>query len=178
MSKPKEPTPVLYFLAVTEKERGFFQSCLKGDFEEDLGMVLKVGPTFNFSLFTSYYEKEMGSPLWKSFYAFEKLRGPEFLIDLKHLCYALERKTSTPEGKRVVNLDPGYLNLSKVILSTFKDYSHRIYLGRCVFGEVTLIYRDKTFQSLPWTYPDYQESEVIDFFNEVRNLYKERAHAR
>ncbi len=150
---------------------------LKKVFEEELGMVALQSSYFNFSEFTDYYEEEMGEPLWKGFYAFERLKEPEFLLDLKYLCYECERKTATPEGKRTINLDPGYLTLSKVVLATFKDYSHRLYLGRSVYGEVTLFYREGTYQSFPWTYPDYKKEEVIEFFNKVRAFYKEKLGA-
>jgi hypothetical protein len=177
MSHPREPDPVLFFLGVTEKERGFFLREIRDFFEEELGIIAFEGPDFNFSEFTDYYEEEMGKPLWKGFYVFEKLREPEFLLDLKYLSYEIERKTSTSEGKRRVNLDPGYITLSKIVLATFKDYSHRIYLGRSIFGEVTLFYKEGTFQCFPWTYPDYRTKEVIDFFNKVRNYYKEKLRA-
>jgi len=177
MSHPREPDPVLFFLGVTEKERGFFLREIRNFFEEELGIIAFEGPYFNFSEFTDYYEEEMGKPLWKGFYVFEKLREPEFLLDLKYLCYEIERKTSTPEGKRRVNLDPGYITLSKIVLATFKDYSHRLYLGRSIFGEVTLFYKEGTFQCFPWSYPDYRTKEVIDFFNKVRNYYKEKLRA-
>ncbi|MFN4132318.1 MAG: DUF4416 family protein, partial [Caldimicrobium sp.] len=87
------------------------------------------------------------------------------------------RETALEGGKRRVNLDPGYLSLSKVVLSTFKDYSHRLYLGRSVYGEVTLIFREGSFQPLPWTYPDYKNEKVIEVFNKARSFYKERIRA-
>ncbi|MFN3505237.1 MAG: DUF4416 family protein [Caldimicrobium sp.] len=176
MSFPKEPDPVLFFIAVTEREKGFFLT-LKHIFEEDLGMFLLQSTTYDFSEFTNYYEKEMGKPLWKTFYFFEYLKDPSFLLDLKHLCFKVERENATAEGKRNINLDPGYLTLSKIVLSTFKDYAHRIYLGRSVYGEVTLIFREGSFHPLAWTYPDYKQEDVIQSFNLVRKLYKEKLHA-
>jgi len=177
MSFPKNPPPVLYFIAVTEREKGYFLKNLRDKMESELGMILAESKGFNFSEFTSYYEKEMGSPLWKTIYAFERLREPEFLIELKHLCFSLERETADSQGKRVVNLDPGYLTLSKVVLSTFKDYAHRIYLGRSVFAEVTLFFKEGSFHPFPWTYPDYQQEDLIAFFNGVRTFYKEKLDA-
>ncbi|MFN4196639.1 MAG: DUF4416 family protein [Caldimicrobium sp.] len=176
MSFPKEPDPALFFIAVTEREKGFFLE-LKHIFEEDLGMLLLQSSTYNFSEFTDYYEKEMGKPLWKTFYFFEYLKDPSFLVDFKHLCFKIEREYATLEGNRRINIDPGYLTLSKVVLSTFKDYVHRIYLGNSVYGEVTLIFREGTFQPLAWTYPDYKKEEVIQTFNLARKLYKEKLHA-
>lgn len=177
MSYPRRPEPVLYFLAVTEREKGLFLKEIKDLFEDELGMIALQSDFFNFSEFTDYYEEEMGSPLWKAFYVFERLREPEFLLDLKYISYEIERKWATSEGKRRVNLDPGYLTLSKVVLATFKDYSHRLYLGRSVYGEVTLFFREGSFQSFPWTYPDYKKEEVIAFFNRARAFYKEKRSA-
>ncbi len=176
MSHPKKVEPVLFFIALMEREP-VFSGEVKSAVEEELGMVLLQSKSFDFSKFTDYYAEEMGSPLWKSFYLFEYLREPEFLVDLKHLCYRLERENVDSEGRRRLNLDPGYLTLSKVVLATFKDYAHRIYLGRSVFAEVTLIFRGGGFQPLPWTYPDYREELTLAYFNQARILYKERIRA-
>lgn len=173
MSHPKKPQPVLYFLAVMEREKDFFEG-IKDYFTSSLGMVVIKSHTFDFSTFTSYYEQEMGKPLWKTFYFFEHLKEPDFLVELKHECYSLERQYTDSEGKRRINLDPGYLNLAKVVLATFKDYAHRIYLGSSVFAEVTLIYREGSYQDLPWTYPDYKEPAHKAYFNKARAYYKER----
>ncbi|NCU27078.1 DUF4416 family protein, partial [Candidatus Nomurabacteria bacterium] len=32
-------------------------------------------------------------------------------------------------GKRIINIDIGYIALPRLVLSTFKDFSHRIYLS-------------------------------------------------
>lgn len=146
-------------------------------FEENLGRIILQSFTYNFSEYTDYYEKEMGRPLWKTFFFFESLKDPSYLVELKHLCFNFERERAIEGGRRQVNLDPGYISLSKVVLSTFKDYSHRLYLGRSVYAEVTLIYREGSFQPLPWTYPDYKCERVIEFFNKARSLYKERLRA-
>jgi len=116
----------------------------------------------------------MGTDLKKFFVFFEKLKSPEFLIDLKHISYKLEKALWIAPNKRGVNLDPGYLCLSKIILATFKDFSHRIYLGKGVFAEVTLMFKQGDFTGLPWTYPDYLQPWVLEFFKRVRNWYKDR----
>jgi hypothetical protein len=73
-------------------------------------------------------------------------------------------------NKRQINIDPGYLSLDKVVLATHKDYSHRLYLGKGIYGEVTLFFKDKTFNPFPWTYPDYRTHEYINFFNDAREI--------
>ncbi len=171
MSHPKVPEKVLFFLAVTEAEKDLFEKIYNDHFKE-LGMVVIKSDTYDFSYYTDYYEEEMGKPLWKTFYFFERLMGPEYLIDLKHLCYHVEKLYSDSQNRRRVNIDPGYLNTAKVVLATFKDYAHRIYIGKSVFAEVTLIYKDGAFRALPWTYSDYKDQKHLEYFQKAREYYK------
>lgn len=174
MAHPKIPPPYLYFLAVTAKDLQIV-SLFFPHLEEDLGSVCYQSPEYEFSTFTSYYAKEMGEPLRKAIYFFESLKPAEYLLDLKYKCYEIERETASPSSSsRRVNLDPGYLGLAKVVLSTFKDYAHRIYLGKGIFAEITLIYKNKSFRELPWTYPDYKQPEVIEAFNQAREIYRKK----
>lgn len=173
MSHPKEPDPVLFFVALITRELPLAEEIQK-TLNSVLGEVILFSEPFNFSQFTTYYEREMGNDLKKIFYFFEALKNPEFLVELKHLCYQLELNYSLPSGNRQINIDPGYLNLSKVVLSTFKDFSHRIYLGKGVFAEVTLIFKNKTYTELLWTYPDYRQKMVIALFNKAREIYKQK----
>ncbi|MCX6827557.1 MAG: DUF4416 family protein, partial [candidate division Zixibacteria bacterium] len=77
------------------------------------------------------------------------------------------------EGKRRINIDPGYLTLDRLVLATGKDAAHRIYLRKGVYAEVTLIYHSGSFQPLPWSYPDYRSEQVISSLNQFRkNLLK------
>ena len=70
--------------------------------------------------------------------------------------------------KRPVNLDPGLLDGSKLILATTKDYAHRIYLSRGIYAEVTLTWRRGAFQPTPWTYRDYRTEPYLAFFAKAR----------
>ncbi|MCS7279252.1 MAG: DUF4416 family protein [Thermodesulfobacteriaceae bacterium] len=173
MAHPKHPPPYLYFLAITAKDLSSIFSIFSF-LERDLGKICHQSSEYEFSKFTSYYTKEMGEPLKKALYFFENLKPAEYLLELKYKCYDIEKSTASPSGFRTVNLDPGYLGLVKVVLSTFKDYAHRIYLGKGVFAEITLIYKDKSFRELPWTYPDYKQPEVIETFNRVREIYRKK----
>jgi hypothetical protein len=71
--------------------------------------------------------------------------------------------------RRRINLDPGYLEPSKLVLFSTKNFSHRIYCGDGIFGEVTLIYERGKFKILPWTYPDYYWAESLKFLMAMRN---------
>lgn len=132
------------------------------------GPVIAASELFDFS-HTDYYEDEMGKNLKKIFFAFKKPIRPERLIDIKLSAMKIESRFSITL-KRRVNLDPGYISPGKVVLATHKDYSHRIYLGKGVYAEVTLFYKDNSFNFFPWTYPDYKTTISIDFFNRARKL--------
>ncbi|MCX5678193.1 MAG: DUF4416 family protein [Candidatus Omnitrophica bacterium] len=119
---------------------------------------------------SDYYTKEMGSGLKRKFLSFQKLFDLKDIYKAKLKTNILERKL-LKSGKRSVNIDPGYLDLAKLVLFSTKDYTHRIYLNRGIFAEVTLFYKDKSFNAWPWTYPDYKSEAYIDIFNSIRELY-------
>ncbi len=170
MSHPLPPEKAFFFLGITLKEIDLWEEIKKEILKTAFDKEILSFSWFEFSRFTSYYEKEMGTPLFKNFVFFTPLKTPDFLIKFKHLCYEIEKKHSV-QGKRKANLDPGYMELSKIVLATFKNFSHRIYLGEGVYAEVTLIFKKGSFEALPWSYPDYVYH--IPFFNKVRNLLKE-----
>ena len=121
--------------------------------------------------FTNYYEQEMGKPLTRRFVSFKNLIDPSKIVEIKLFCLKLEKKLSRKK-KRLVNIDPGYLNNAKFILSTTKDFSHRIYLGKGIFAEVTLYYQNKEFRNLPWTYPDFRTNKYKNILASIRNTYR------
>lgn len=120
---------------------------------------------------TDYYEKEFGSALKRRFVSFKKLIEPSDLAKIKKITNQLEKKLSYKQA-RLINIDPGYLELSKLILATAKDYQHRIYLKDGIYAEVTLFYQNKTFNPWEWTYPDYKQQEYLAIFNQIRDIYR------
>ena len=122
---------------------------------------------------TRYYEKEMGWPLHRRFVSFRDLIRPEALVDVKLRTNALE-ETFAREGKRAVNIDPGYICMERLVLATGKNYTHRIYLGRGIYADLTLVFHKGGFRPLEWTYRDYAEEGLIVQFNEIRARYKEQ----
>lgn len=123
---------------------------------------------------TAYYGEEMGEGLLRQWYAFVCLIDPAQLASLKLKSNEIELQYSTDKGGRSINIDPGIITLNNLILASTKNYSHRIYLGQGIYGEVTLLYRDKRFHALEWTYPDYREPTALKFFTEVRSFLKEK----
>ncbi len=116
---------------------------------------------------TTYYLDELGERIVRQFVSFEALVAIERLPDIKLRTNELERG---PDGVRWVNIDPGYLTLSKVVLATTKDYSHRLYLRDGIYAEVTLRYESGAWRPGPWTYRDYASGQYFDFFKRVREM--------
>lgn len=120
--------------------------------------------------FTDYYEEEMGRNLLRCWVSFEKPISPEALAEIKVKTNKIENKL-TDSDKRRINIDPGYIDGAKIILASTKNFSHRIYLSKGIYGEVTSIYKGKNFHFLEWTYPDYKAEDAISFFLEARNKH-------
>ena len=119
--------------------------------------------------YTDYYYPELGRPLKRIFLSFKQLLSEDKLSEIKLYTNKLEERFSRKQ-KRQINIDPGFLSSGKLILATTKDYSHRVYLGKGIFAEATLFYKDAAFRPWPWTYPDYQSKEYADIFNIIRRL--------
>ena len=119
---------------------------------------------------SDYYESEMGPNLQKQFFSFNELMQMDQLIKRKRFAIAAENQFSL-NGKRRVNIDPAYLELSKLVVATTKNYGHRIYLGQGIYGDVQLRFRNGEFVANEWTYPDYNSAPVISFLKNVRDVY-------
>jgi len=170
MGSVKHTFPVKLFAAVTFCEDIDIMQFRKVNLSDIFKEEECTSGIFNFSSFTSYYEKEMGSHLKKFFIGYKELVEPDQLPVIKISTNQLEARFSS-EGKRRVNIDPGYLTLAKVVLATTKDFCHRLYLSDGIYGDVHLIYTNNDFIKQPWTYPDYQQDITRDFFINLRKSY-------
>jgi hypothetical protein len=169
MGNIQQHPPVKLFSALTYIRNAPLVDIYK-DLEHHFSAIELKSKAYNFSAFTDYYEQEMGKGLYKLFLIFAKLVSPEELAAVKLATNAIEAKYML-EKRRTINLDPGYISEAKLVLATTKNYTHRIYLNNGIFGDVHLQYQDQSFRAQPWTYPDYQQSEIIQFFNKVRLKY-------
>ena len=176
MGEPKEPKPARLFMSLIAAEETALHQALK-DLEQAFGKVDFVSERFPFNQ-TDYYTEEMGDPLFRHFVTFDGLIPPSSLPEVKRSTNRIEEKCATREGKRQINIDPGYLCLEHLILATTKGYSHRPYLRDGIYADLALIYRNKSFEPLEWTYPDYRQPEVISLFNELRKTYSEALKRR
>ena len=137
--------------------------------EKAFGPVEQVSDWFDFD-YTDYYQGEMGAPLFRRMISFARFISQGDLAGIKERTNAMEKEWAVND-RRNLNIDPGYLLLSRFVLATGKDFSHRIYIGRGIYAEVTLLFQKGKFQPLAWTYPDYASTEMTDFLMSVRRSY-------
>ncbi len=130
---------------------------------------------------TDYYKEQTGEHILRQFLSIEKLIDPGKLSKIKHKTNKLEQKLAGKVGSelpRPINLDPGIIEPSKLVLATTKNYSHRIYIGQKMYAEVTLIYDKGHWRPFEYTYPDYRQQCYFDFFGEVRNRLVEQLKSK
>ena len=168
MSQPRPPKPAKLVIGFFLKEKGLGNQVVAA-------LVGKYGPVDMASSwlpfdFTTYYNNEMGAPLFRRLVAFKQLIHQDSLADIKLFTNDLEHEYST-NGKRTVNIDPGYLLHERFVLATGKNYSHRIHIGKGIYGDLTLMYTKGEFEPLPWTYPDYASESIMTFLKQVRKKY-------
>jgi len=118
---------------------------------------------------TDYYDREMGMGLSRMYVSFENLVSPDFLPEAKIYTNEVEADLADEHGNRRVNLDPGTVSGSNLILASAKGFYHRVYLRDGIYAEVTLFYREGRFRELPWTYPDYKNHREV--LEEIRRVY-------
>ncbi len=140
--------------------------------EQLYGPIDLISPTFIFDI-TDYYEKQMGKGLKREFVSFKRLITPESLSEIKLRTNQLEEeiRAAIQAGGRVVNLDPGCLTSSALIMATAKNFAHRVPLQKGIYAHLELLFTRKETRPLDWTYPDYKKEDYQQFFLDVRRIY-------
>jgi uncharacterized protein DUF4416 len=119
---------------------------------------------------STYYRDEMGDTILRQFLSFERLIGPGKLAGVKQITNDMESAWRSPTGRQV-NIDPGYVAATKLVLASTKDAAHRVYLSGGIYAETTLHFTGGSFGSHSHTYPDYAAADSVAFFNGVRGTY-------
>jgi hypothetical protein len=171
MSHLSSPLPVKLFVGMLARQRELFSSAVDA-------LARLYGPIDFHSnpspwCHTDYYTHEMGKDLLRIFVFFGRPIDPGSLPEVKRITEMLEREhaDATSSGyQRRINLDPGYITESKVVLATAKDFPHRVYIGQGVYAEATLHYNKacRGFVPLQHTYPDFRADDVLRWFNDAR----------
>ncbi len=179
MAEPKEFSLAKLICGLLYREGDVLQPT-KERLEEAFGPVDLESPRFAFES-TKYYEREMGPGLSRVFVGFARLVGPDSLAGAKLITNALEKRFSAgPEGRtrRRVNLDPGILTASSLIMATAKDFSHRIPLRDGIYAHLEFLFTKTGLRFLDWTYPDFRKPEYAVFFLQARRLLLKQLNPR
>jgi hypothetical protein len=168
MGTPRSPAPVKLIAGVLASSDDLLR-------EAAAALSQRFGPVDAFSIPTrwdlsSYYRDEMGDVIRRQFISFEKLTAADGLAESKHITNGMEGVWRAGSGRRV-NIDPGYIAATKLVLASTKDAAHRVYLSGGIYAEVTLQFRNGSFQPYPHSYRDYAAADAIAFFNRVRKTY-------
>jgi len=169
MGTPHPPEKALLFLALLFACKDVIDISLP-IFKERFGDILHESPESAWS-HSHYYDRELGTPVFRRFIFFSGLFDAATLPEIKLQTNNLEDAFSK-NGKRRINIDPGYITSSKVVLASAKDYSHRLYLGRGIYGEVALYFQGNRFNPMPYTYQDYRDQQGLDMFEKARKELK------
>lgn len=168
-SDGKSVKPVKYFAALLYRDETALTSALE-QLSHAWSDIDYHSPAFAFDQ-TDYYQPEMGAHLKRILVSFGELVLPDRLVALKQLAGEIEQ-TLCIEQRRTVNIDPGYLDLFKVVLASYKARGNKIYLGDGVWADPTLYYAKGRFQTFPWSFPDFKTGTYDESLLEIRRLYK------
>ena len=169
MGKIRPSEAALLFVGMLYSDPGVFGQA-KTSVERNFGEILWMVPPVPWE-YSTHYRDELGWPITRQFLFIRGLFDTGRLAEVKLGTNGIETSLSAG-GKRRVNLDPGYVTLAKVVLASTKNYSHRVYLGKGIYAEVTLIYHagERCFAPHLFTYRDYREKRCIDMFVEARGI--------
>jgi len=177
MGKIQQPLPVKLIMGILTSIPDLFPETEK-ELAALFGDIDARSEIFPFD-WTNYYSDEMGSPLYRRFLGFADLIDAPAVVDAKIAANELETSIAAkyPDVARPVNLDPGYLEQSKIVLASTKNFFHRILISRGIYAEVTLCYQEKRWKSFPWTFPDYGSEKYHPFFTALRDNYRGQLNA-
>jgi hypothetical protein len=179
MWKLQTPKPAKLIIGILAAD----EECLKAALEAintNFGKTDFVSDLWPFDQ-TDYYKDQTGENILRQFVSIEKLIDPGKLSKIKHKTNMLEQKLAKQSASdllRPVNLDPGIIEPSKLVLATTKNYSHRIYIGKKMYAEVTLIFDKGKWKPFEYTYPDYRQDCYHDFFSKVRTRLVEQLKSK
>ncbi len=173
MGEIKIPFNKKYFCGILIN-REYNEKDLFEQLKNIFGDIEDISGSVDFSKYSRYYDKEMGAGLKRFFVFFKNLFPADMIAGFKLKSNALEKKLFRFNGDsgRKVNIDPGYIDLSKMVVASTKDATYRVYLHSGIYAQPMLRYYKESFIPFEWTYPDYKDTFFIEFFNQMRDKYK------
>lgn len=168
MAKPLPPFPVKFFIAALYSDPVVFAKT-KELLASLWGKIDYCGNDRPFDV-TGYYDEEMGFPQIRQILTFEKLYDPTLLVSMKLRCNELEKELVCG-GKRVVNLDAGYLDHNKVVLASAKEAGQKVYLDKGIYADLAGRYKNGKYQPFEWSFPDFRDGRYDQELCEIRAIY-------
>lgn len=141
--------------------------------EKRFGPIDYISKTLDFDKYTLYYNEEMGNKLQGKLLSFKRLIHPSELSEIKLTTNEMEQKFQV-NGKRKINIDPGFIHHAQFVLASTKHWANRIYIGRGIYGEVTLMFVHGEFRELDYTYPNYKDRVYKEELTNIRELYLQK----
>jgi hypothetical protein len=169
MGTPSLPEPAILFTGLLYQKAANVDSA-RDILKRPFGDVFLETPPLPWD-YSDYYTEELGSPIARVFLFFRNPFNQESLPETKLITNNVENQLSAGK-RRNINIDPGYLTLSKVVLASTKNYAHRIYIGRGIYAETTLVFRDGCYRPHLFTYRDYASETYREIFAGARKFLK------
>jgi hypothetical protein len=173
------PKPVKLIIGILAANEAALAEAVKA-ISKSFGVIDLTSDIWPFTQ-TDYYKDQTGENILRQFVSIERLIDPGKLAKIKLKTNKVEQKLAAELNIglcRPVNLDPGVIELSKLVLATTKNYSHRIYIGKKMYAEVTLIFDKGLWKPFDYTYPDYRQQSYFDFFEKVRTRLVEQLKSK
>ena len=111
--------------------------------------------------FTDYYLIEFGDDLKKRFVLFKDKIDTEEIAQIKLDTIEIEDGLRK-EGNRIINIDPGYITETEVIVPSTKLLPHRTPLKKGIVADKQLEFQDGKVITFRYTFADYRAN--TDFF--------------
>lgn len=167
--KTEKPQDVKFFIGALFSDRELLKEAEEICVSR-IGKIDHRSEAFPFEA-TSYYDNEMGTPIFRLFFSFDTLKSPGELAALKLQCNQIEDQLKTDQHRKV-NLDIGYLDFHKMILASAKYNGQKIYLDNGIYADLTLVFENGAFHAVDNTFPDFKTGLYDEVFHGFRNTYK------
>lgn len=160
--------PVKYIVGILTPDRELREHAIH-ILSDKLGGTDHISDWHPFS--SHIYTTEMGEGLERSFISLNDLFPPEALPRIKQIAMKVEDRFRV-EGRRRINLDPGYVDHFKIVLASHKFAAHRIAVDKGCYADLQMYYEKGRWNPLPWCYPDLASGTYEKDMIEIRKIFK------
>ncbi len=167
--KPTEPDPVKLFVGILYSDENLLENAINL-LSNKFGKIDYKSPDYEFTI-TDYYREEIGWPIFRKFVSFSNSINPKEIAQIKLDTNAIEDRLAV-DGKRKINLDPGYMDYNKVILASAKYNSQKIYIDLGIYADPTLWFDKGEYHPYPFSFPDFKTGMYSQTFLHIRAQFK------